>query len=174
MQRRNSLVKMERVAQRIRLFRGQRVMLDADLAFLYGVPTRRLNEQVKRNKSRFPSDFMFRLTAREKSEVVANCDHLARLKYSPSLPYAFTEHGALMLASVLHSPTAILVSIQIVRAFMRLREMLAGNKDLGRKVDELEKKYDDQFRVVFDAIRGLMRPVPPQPKGRIGFVGPAS
>ncbi len=174
MQRQNSLVKIERVDQRILLFRGQRVMLDADLAVLYGVPTKRLNEQVKRNESRFPSDFMFRLTVREKAEVVANCDHLARLKYSPSLPYAFTEHGALMLASVLNSPTAILVSIQVVRAFMRLREMLVGNKDLARKVDELEKKYDAQFRVIFDAIRGLMRPVPPPPKRRIGFVGPAS
>ena len=105
MQRQNSLVKIERVEQRILLFRGQRVMLDADLAVLYGVPTKRLNEQVKRNQSRFPSDFMFRLTVREKAEVVANCDHLARLKYSPSLPYDFTEHGALMLASMLNSPT---------------------------------------------------------------------
>ena len=107
-------------------------------------------------------------------ELVANCDRFSMLKHATSTPYAFTEHGALMLASVLHSPTAILVSIQIVRAFLRLREMLAGNQDLGRKVDELEKKYDAQFRVVFDAIRGLMRPVAPPPKRRIGFVGPAS
>jgi hypothetical protein len=102
--------------------------------------------------------------------VVAVCDHLARLKYSPSLPYAFTEHGALMLASVLNSPTAILVSIQVVRAFLHLREILTGHKDLARKVDELEKRYDSQFKAVFDAIRALMQPAPSTVKRRIGFV----
>ncbi len=111
---------------------------------------------------------MFRLTVTEKSEVVANCDHLARLKFSPYLPYAFTEHGALMLANVLNSERAAQTSVQVVRAFVRLRQMLASNADLARKLDVMEKKYDAQFKVVFDAIRQLMSP--PEPKRReIGF-----
>lgn len=153
---------------RILMIRGARVMLDADLAELYGVTTKRLNEQVKRNRERFPDDFMFTLTAREKAEVVANCDHLSRLKFSPTLPFAFSEHGAIMLASVLNSPAAVVTSVQIVRAFVRLREMAGLHKDLARKLDELEKKYDKQFAVVFDAIRGLMEP-PVAPRHRIGF-----
>lgn len=153
---------------RIHMVRGTRVMLDADLAELYGVTTKRLNEQVKRNRERFPDDFMFTLTAREKAEVVANCDHLSRLKFSPTLPFAFSEHGAIMLASVLNSPVAVVTSVQIVRAFVRLREMAGLHKDLARKLDELEKKYDKQFAAVFDAIRGLMKPEP-APRRRIGF-----
>lgn len=166
-----SLVPLERIEKRILVFRGHKVMLDVDLASLYGVTTKRLNEQVKRNRDRFPEDFMFRLTAEEKTEVVAKCDHLQRLKFSPTLPYAFTEHGALMLASVLNSPTAIHASIQIVRVFIRLREALASDKSLRRRLEALEKKYDSQFKVVFDAIRKLMEPTEP-PKPRIGF-GPA-
>ncbi len=107
---RDSLTAVHQIEQRILLIRSQRVMLDSDLAHLYGVATRRLNEQVKRNRARFPVDFMFRLRATEKAEVVANCDHLSPLRYSPTLPYAFTEHGALMLASVLNSPTAVRAS----------------------------------------------------------------
>ena len=106
----------ESVAQRILSIRGVRVMLDADLAELYAVPTKRLNEQVKRNLERFPVDFMFQLTPTEKKQVVANCDHLSRLKYSPHLPYAFTEHGAIMAAAVLNSPRAVEVSVFVVRA----------------------------------------------------------
>ena len=131
-------------------------MLDADLASVHGVATRRLNEQVKRNRDRFPADFMFRLTAGEKAEVVANCDHFARLRFAPSLPCAFTEHGAIMLASVLNSRVAIEASVQIVRAFVRLREMFSANKELARRLAELERRYDHQFKVVFDAIRELM------------------
>ncbi len=111
------------VANRILQLRGQRVMLDADLAELYGVTTKRLNEQVKRNADRFPGDFMFQLNAAEKAEVVANCDHLDQLKFSSSLPYAFTEHGALMLGNVLKSSRAIEVSLLVVRAFVQIREM---------------------------------------------------
>lgn len=166
-----SLVPLERIEKRILVFRGHKVMLDVDLASLYGVTTKRLNEQVKRNRDRFPEDFTFRLTAEEKAEVVAKCDHLQRLKFSPTLPYAFTEHGALMLASVLNSPTAIHASIQIVRIFIRLRETLASDKGLRRRLDALEKKYDSQFKVVFNAIRKLIEPTEPQ-KPRIGF-GPA-
>lgn len=163
-----NLIPQEVIERRILLIRGEKVMLDADLAELYGVPTKRLNEQVKRNRDRFPDDFMFQLTDAEKTEVVANCDHLKKLKFSPSLPYAFTEHGAIMLATVLNSPVAVQASIQIVRAFVRLRQMLAGNAELARKLEALEKKYDAQFKVVFDAIRQLMTP-PETKKRKIGF-----
>ena len=158
-----------RIERSILVIRGEKVMLDTDLAVLYGVPTKRLNEQVKRNRDRFPRDFMFQLTGREKREVVANCDHLKRLKFSPSLPYAFTEHGAIMLATVLNSPIAVKASIQVVRAFIRLRQMLASNAELARKLYSLEKKYDEQFKVVFDAIRELMTPPAHTRKGKIGF-----
>lgn len=143
-------------------------MLDSDLAELYGVATKRLNEQVRRNVSRFPLDFMFQLTAKEKTEVVANCDHLQHLRFSSALPHAFTEHGAVMLASVLNSPIAVEASIQVVRAFIRLREILSAHKGLAQKLESLERKYDAQFKVVFDAIRRLMAP-PSPPRRRIGF-----
>ena len=166
------LITSERIERSIIFLRGQKVMLDADLAVLYGVTTRRLKEQVRRNPDRFPSDFMFELTGGEKDEVVANCDHLEKLKYSPYLPYAFTEHGALMLANVLNSPKAVQASVQIVRTFIRLREILATHKDLARKLEEMEKKYDQQFKVVFEAIRQLIT-VPDsledKPKRQIGF-----
>jgi len=152
---RESLVPMERIERAIFVIRRQKVMLDADLAELYGVLTKVLNQAVKRNKERFPVDFMFQLTKEEKDEVVTNCDHLKRLKFSPTLPHAFTEHGAIMLATILNSPIAVQASIQVVRAFVRLRQMLASNADLARKLDTLERKYDAQFKVVFDAIRQL-------------------
>jgi|ERR1035441_3325399 hypothetical protein len=162
------LVPLERIERSILLIRGEKVMLDSDLAEIYDVTTKRLNEQVKRNASRFPPDFMFQLTESEKTEVVANCDHLVRLKFSPHLPYVFTEHGALMLANVLNSERAALTSVQVVRAFVRLRQILASNAELSRKLAALEKKYDAQFKVVFDAIRQLM--TPPETKRReIGF-----
>lgn len=131
-------------------------MLDVDLAEIYGVKTKRLNEQVKRNILRFPSDFMFQLSEEEKEEVVAKCDHLSKLKFSVSNPYAFTEHGALMLASVLNSVLAIETSVQIVRAFVKLRELLSTNAELSKKIMELETRYDKQFKVVFEALRALM------------------
>ena len=162
------LVPMERIERGILSLRGEKVLLDADLAGIYGVETKRLNEQVRRNPSRFPPDFMFQLTEVEKSEVVANCDHLARLKFSPHLPYAFTEHGALMLANVLNSERAAQTSVQVVRAFVKLRQMLASNAELARKLEAMEKKYDAQFKVVFDAIRQLMSP-PVKPKREMGF-----
>ena len=152
---RESLVPMERIERAIFLIRGPKVMLDADLAELYGVLTKVLNQAVKRNKERFPVDFMFQLTKEEKDEGVTNCDHLKRLKFSPTLPHAFTEHGAIMLATILNSPVAVQSSIQVVRAFVRLRQMLASNAELARKLDTLERKYDAQFKVVFDAIRQL-------------------
>ena len=163
-----SIIPVERIENSILLIRGHKVMLDADLAELYGVPTKALNQAVKRNKDRFPQDFMFQLTKAEKEEVVTNCDHLKRLKFSSNLPYAFTEHGTIMLATVLNSPVAVQTSIQIVKAFVRLRQMLASNAELMKKMTELEKKYDKQFKVVFEAIYEMMKP--PEPSRRqIGF-----
>lgn len=152
----------------ILVLRGRRVMLDADLARIYGVSTKRLNEQVQRNLDRFPEDFMFQLTSGEKTEVVANCDHLKTLRFSPHLPRAFTEHGAIMLASVLSSPAAVQASVQVVRAFVRLRELLCGDKEMARRLDALERRYDAQFKTVFAAIRELMV-VPKETPRRIGF-----
>jgi len=133
-------------------------------------PTKRLNQQVKRNRKRFPADFCFLLNRTERDEVVANCDHLATLKYSPSMPYALTEHGALMAASVLNTDRAVEVSLYVVRAFVGLREVLASHVDLERRLKSLEAKYDRQFKVVFDAIRELMRPLEPTRRRSIGFV----
>lgn len=158
----------ELIESAILFIRGERVILDSDLARLYGVTTKRLNEQVKRNRERFPVDFMFKLTSGEKAEVVANCDHLTKLKFSPTLPFVFTEHGAIMAANVLNSKRAVQASVQVVRAFIKLRQMLTSNAELARKLSELERKYDSQFKVVFDAIRQLMTPPVPQRK-QIGF-----
>ncbi len=168
-----AVIPMERVETKLLLFRGQKVMVDADLAELYDVPTKRLNEQIKRNKERFPEDFVFRLTAREKAEVVANCDHLNRLRFSPALPYDFTEHGAIQAANVLNSAKAVEMSVHVVRAFVRLREMIASHKELARKHDELEQKiagHDQAIAGLIDAIRQLMGPPEPTKKRRIGFV----
>ena len=165
----SALIPAERIERAILLIRGEKVMIDADLAALYGVSTKAFNQAVKRNIERFPPDFRFQLTAGERDKVVTTCDHLARLKFSPVLPYAFTEHGAIMAANVLNSPRAVQASIMVVRAFVRLRQMLASHAELARKLEALERKYDAQFKVVFDAIRELMTPPPRPPKGRIGF-----
>lgn len=162
------LVHMQQIQQTILFIRGRKIILDADLALLYGVSTKRLNEQVKRNRDRFPADFTFMLTKEEREELVANCDRLKNLKHSTVLPYVFTEHGAIMVANVLKNSRAVLVSIQVVRAFVHLREMLVSHKDLSKRLDELEKKYNHQFKMVFDAIRQLMMP-PPVKQRRIGF-----
>ncbi|MBU6435697.1 MAG: ORF6N domain-containing protein, partial [Nitrospirae bacterium] len=148
------LVPRERIEQTILLLRGHRVMLDTDLAILYGVPTKRLNEQVMRNKKRFPSDFMFQLSAEEVERLRSQFATLkpGRGQHRKYRPYAFTEQGVAMLSSVLHSERAIQVNIAIMRAFVQLREMIASNKGLARRLTELEKKYDGQFRIVFEAI----------------------
>jgi hypothetical protein len=156
------------VVRRILTIRGQRVMLDADLAALYGVSTKRLNQQVSRNSDRFPSEFMFRLTTQERAEVVANCNHLSGLKFSAHMPHAFTEHGVLMAASVLNTPVAVHTSIQVVKAFIRLRAIVLENKDLAARLDALEGKYDRQFKVVFAAVRRLLE-APEPPAKKIGF-----
>jgi len=151
------LVPTEIIENRILYVREERVMLDADLADLYEVSTKVLNQAVKRNKDRFPSDFMFTLNQSEKNEVVTNCDHLRKLKFSYSEPKAFTEQGIAMLSSVLNSKRAVLVNIQIMRAFIKMRKMLYGYKQLHSKIEEMEKKYDHRFRVVFDAIRQMLK-----------------
>lgn len=166
-----SLIPQERIERSILLIRGEKVMLDADLAALYEVTTFNLNKAVKRNLDRFPEDFMFRLTK----------DEADRLRFQigmskPSgrggrryLPYAFTEQGVAMLSSVLRSKRAVRVNVEIMRTFVRLRQILASHADLARKLDGLEQKYDRQFKIVFDAIRELMKPPEPPRKGRIGF-----
>lgn len=165
----HALVPVADIAAKIHTIRGQRVMLDSDLAALYGLTTARLNEQVKRNLARFPPDFMFHLSRHEVTSLISQ---FAISKPGrggrQKLPYAFTEHGAVMLASVLNSPAAIGASIQVVRAFIQLRGLLASHRELARRLDELENKYDSQFKVVFRAIRELMEP-PPPPRKQIGF-----
>ena len=164
------LVPLERVERIIIIVRGYKVLLDIDLAAMYGVEAKVLNQAVKRNLDRFPEDFMFRLT-KDETEILRSQSVTSRSwggrRY---LPYAFTEQGVAMLSSVLHSPRAVLVNIEIMRAFVRLRQMLQTNADLARKLAALEKKYDAQFKGVFDAIRELMAP-PAKPKRRIGFGG---
>jgi len=163
-----SLVPLERIERAIIVVRGEKVMLDSDLAEIYGVETKRINEQVRRNFTRFPSDFMFQLTAEEWESLRSQFATLKRGEHRKYLPYAFTEHGALMLANVLNSERAAQTSVQVVRAFVKLRQMLASNAELARKLAAMEKKYDAQFKVVFDAIRQLMSP-PEKPKREIGF-----
>jgi hypothetical protein len=173
------------IESRILTLRGQRILIDVDLAALYGVPTKRLNEQVKRNRERFPCDFLFQLTPDEKSEVVANCDHLAKLKFSKALPFAFTEHGAIQAANVLASSQAVEMGIYVVRAFVRLRQAAASHVELAKRLAELEEKAERlemshdtfsrntraQLKQVFDTLRELMVP-PDAPKRPIGFIKP--
>ena len=163
---RDLIVKVERIEKAILQVRGLKVMLDRDLAELYGVETRVLNQAVRRNAERFPADFMFKLTRDEIvriSQSVISSD----LKFSKSV-HAFTQEGVAMLSSVLNSPRAIRVNIEIMRAFVRLRQILASNAGLERRLNKLEEKYDVQFKVVFDAIRRLMA-APRRPPKRIGF-----
>jgi hypothetical protein len=160
------------VEELILTIRGQKVILDADISRIYGVPTKRLNEQIKRNQDRFPLDFAFRLTAQEKAEVVANCDHLQGLRFSPVLPLAFTEHGALMAANVLNSPRAVEMSVFVIRAFVKMREKLVANQVLEKRLAEIEKKlllHDSSLRDLYDRIRPLLLPPPEKPKRRIGY-----
>src|SRR4030067_2225983 len=164
-----TLIPLEVIERRILLIRGQKVMLSTHLAELYDVETRVLNQAVKRNISRFPEDFMFQLNTPEAEQLVSRNVIPHKKYFGGSLPYAFTEQGVAMLSSVLNSERAIKVNIEIMRALVRLRRLLGSHADLARKLDALEKKYDAQFKVVFDAIRELMRPPEPK-KGPIGFL----
>lgn len=161
----------EVVINKIFIVREKKVMIDTDLAELYGVPTKRLNEQVKRNMKRFPDDFMFQLNQEEKQSLIENFPHLNRLKYSPNLPFVFTEHGAVMLASVLNSERAIEVNVQIVRIFTRMRELILTHKDILLKLEQLERKtakQDDEIKLIFDYLRELLNPSS-EPMRKIGF-----
>jgi hypothetical protein len=164
---RQSVIPMERIDRAIVVLRGARVMLSTDLAALYGVPARALVQSVKRNIERFPADFMFQLDAEEfanlKSQSVTSSWGGMRKP-----PYAFTEQGVAMLSSVLRSQRAVRVNIEIMRAFVRMRQLLSANADLSKRLDALEKMYDGQFKIVFDAIRELMAP-PEPPRGKFGF-----
>ena len=152
------LIPIEIIATKIFIFRGKSVMLDRDLADLYNVKTKVLNQAVKRNLKRFPMDFMFQLSKSEKLELVTICDRFRTLKHSTTEPYVFTEQGVAMLSSVLNSERAIMVNIQIMRTFTKLRRMILTNQDLRRKIEGMEKKYDKQFAIVFEAIRQLLEP----------------
>jgi hypothetical protein len=165
-----NVIPVARIESRIFLLRGEKVMLDSDLAELYGVETKVLNQAVQRNVGRFPSDFMFQLTREEfvnlKSQfVTSSWGYGGRRK----LPLVFTEQGVAMLSGLLNSPRAIAVNIEIMRAFVRLRQLISTNADLARKLAALERKYDAQFKVVFDAIRELMTPLAPAAKKEMGF-----
>lgn len=163
-------VSPNRIESRIITVRGQRVILDEDLAALYGVQVRALNQAVRRNLERFPEDFMLQLTAEEASRLRSQTVTLetGRGRYRKYPPLAFTEQGVAMLSSVLRSPRAILVNVEIVRTFVRLRQLLAANANLARKLEDLESKYDARFKVVFEAIRELMAPQPAKTRP-IGF-----
>ena len=163
------IIPHEVIERRIYLVRGHKVMLDRHLADLYEVPTFRLNEAVKRNRRRFPEDFMFQLTKAE-AEILKSQTAMSKPGRGGrrTLPYVFTEQGVAMLSTVLNSERAIAVNIAIMRAFVKLREMLASHRDLARRLNEMEKKYDAQFRLVFDAIRELMKP-DEKARRRIGF-----
>jgi len=164
-----SIIPLERVEQAIYLVRGHKVMLDRDLAALYGVETRVLNQAIKRNENRFPSDFMLELTREEVMRIsqIVTSSEIPDIKYSKRV-LAFTEQGVAMLSGILKSQRAVDVNIAIMRTFVKLREMLESNEELSRRLDELESKYDEQFRMVFEAIRELM--IPPEPEKRpIGF-----
>jgi len=161
------------IDQRILMIRGERVIIDSDLAELYGVPTKRLNEQVKRNRERFPPDFMFQLTPEEKDEVMAECDHLQSLKYSKTMPYVFTEHGSIMAASVLNSERAVEVSVFIVRAFVKLRRVITEHKELSGRITRAERRlaeHDEKILSMMSLMKQLTRTAPPGKKRRIGFI----
>lgn len=162
------IIPIERVAQSIRWIRGQKVLLDSDLAALYDVTTGNLNKAVKRNSDRFPSDFMFELKPEELTNLKFQFGISRWGGRRRSRPHVFTEQGIAMLSSVLNSERAVLVNVEIMRAFVKLRQMLASNAELSRRLDELESKYDHQFKVVFDAIRQLMSP-PVRDHKEIGF-----
>jgi phage regulator Rha-like protein len=166
----------EVIMNKIIIIRNQRVMVDSDMAELYGVSTKRLNEAVKRNKNRFPVDFMFQLTDSEKEELVATCDHLNKLKFSPYLPFVFTEHGAVMLASVLNSQRAIHVNIQIVRIFNKIRGIVLLHKDILSEIQKMNSKltdHEDKILLVFEYLKQFeqnkIQKLEQQNRPKIGF-----
>ena len=164
--------RLKPVESLILTIRDSKVLIDADLAAIYGVETRALNQAVKRNSERFPKDFIFQLNADEKLKVITSCDHLARLKFAKSLPFAFTEHGALMAATVLNSPEAVAMSVYVVRAFIQMREQLAANREILKRLREIDKtllEHDSVLRDIYRKLLPLLQPPPEPPKRRIGF-----
>lgn len=157
------------IEKKIYLIRGQKVMLDADLAKLYGVTTSNLKRQVRRNLDRFPNDFLFILSQKEIEMLVCQIGIPSKSHFGGAPPFAFTEHGILMLSSVLNSKRAIQVNIQIMRTFTRIREMLSSHKELREKIERMERKYDQQFKVVFDYIKALLE-IPKKENKPIGFL----
>lgn len=171
MEQKKNTTTNEIIADKILFIRNQKVLLDTDLAVLYGTTTKRLNEQVKRNQNRFPSNFMFQLTKAEKEQVVANCDHLENLKFSSRNPYAFTEHGTLMLANVLRSPKAISASIRIVETFIKMRSLLTTDLKLQVAIEDIHKKlkgHDKSIAVVFQYLEEMHRKKT-SPRKKIGY-----
>ena len=165
------LIPAAAIEQRIFVIRGQRVMIDRDLAELFGVETKYLNRQVRRNKSRFRKEFAFRLTPGERDELVTNCHRFASMKHSSSMPYVFTEHGVGMLSTVLNSEQAVRMSIATIKTSVKMREMLYAHKELALKLGQLERqieKHDEEIAAIFEAIRELMSP-PAKPRREIGF-----
>lgn len=168
----NDLIPQELIEQRIFLLRNHKVMIDRDLAELYGVETKHLNRQVKRNIERFPEEFMFQLTSDEKNQLVTICHRFVSMKHSSALPHAFTEHGVAMLASVLKSDRAVKISINIIKAFVKLRELLSTNKELSHQLKLLEnriERHDGEIKAIFGAIRQLMSPAEKNTKVVKGF-----
>ncbi len=170
----NDVIATQDIFNYILLIRQEKVILDADLALLYGVPTKVFNQAVKRNLQRFPQDFMFQLTEEEKNELVTNCDRFKNLKHSTTLPHAFTEHGTVMAASVINSKRAVEVSIYIVRAFVQMRQMLSQHKEVLRKLSDLEQKvtvHDSHIKSLFNAMRQLIEaPSTSKSKKPMGFL----
>jgi hypothetical protein len=168
----NDHISTTQIEPLIFIIRGYRVLIDADLANLYGVKTKALNQAIKRNIERFPADFMFQLTSEEKQKLVTECDRFQRLKHSSAPPHALTEHGALMAANVLNSPHAIKMSVYVVRSFVKLRQLLSSNHQLSIKLDELERKlerHDSSIRAIVSKIRDLTEPVLPERRRRLGI-----
>jgi len=163
------LVPVEVIANKIFIIRGQKVMLDRDLAKLYGVDTAMLKRQVRRNKERFPDDFMFALNDKEVNDLVCHFGIPSKSYFGGARPYVFTEQGVSMLSSVLNSKRAIAVNIQIMRTFAQMRQMMFSYKDLKAKMEKMESKYDKQFRIVFHALKQLLEPPPVPPKRKMGF-----
>jgi hypothetical protein len=166
-----SPVLVKRIDRTILMLRGRSVMLDADIAAVYGAPTKVLNQAVIRNIKRFPRDFRFQVTKRERNEVVTNCDHLRRLRFSSASPWAFTEHGAIMAATILNSRRAVQMSVFVVRAFIRLRELARNHAELALKLAALEHRvtgHDADLEDVFAALHALSQPVR-TPRRQIGF-----
>jgi len=164
----STLIPLELIERRIFVLRGEKVLVDRHLAEMYGIETRVFNQAVKRNLERFPSEFMFQVTKEERDQVITVCDDLPPLKYARTTPYVFTEYGVAMLSSILKSKRAIQVNIEIIKAFVQLRNMMISHKNMKKKIEEMEAKYDEQFQVVFQALRQLLDEEE-KPKRKIGF-----